>query len=111
MASSPGGRERLGLSPFAAAKPVLLAGLVLPPVEVSTIVSGRCAMCHAPEPSWPGIQIAPKGVLLHEPERIAAHARAIRVQAVMTHAMPPNNLSGMTQDERRVLAAWLGNTR
>ncbi len=110
MASSPGGRERLGLSPLAAAKPVL-AGMALPPVAVSTIVSGRCAMCHAPEPSWPGIQIAPKGVLLHEPELIATHARAIRVQAVMTHAMPPNNLSGMTPDERRVLATWLGNTR
>jgi uncharacterized membrane protein len=25
----------------------------------------------------------------------------------MTHAMPPNNLSGMTAGERRVLAAWL----
>ena len=107
MASSPGGRERLGLTPLARARPVLLAGMSLPPAEVANIVTGRCAMCHAPEPSWPGIQIAPKGVLLHEPERIAAQARAIRTQAVMTHAMPPNNLSGMTPDERRVLAAWL----
>ncbi len=89
----------------------MLAGLQPPPEAVANIVTGRCAMCHAPEPSWPGIQIAPKGVLLHEPETIAAHARAIRVQAVMTHAMPPNNLSGMTADERRVLAAWLAQGR
>ena len=75
----------------------------LPPAEVANIVTGRCAMCHAPEPSWPGIQIAPKGVLLHEPERIAAQARAIGAQAVMTHAMPPNNLTGMTAAERQVL--------
>ena len=88
-------------------KPMLLAGMSLPPAEVSNIVTGRCAMCHAPEPSWPGIQIAPKGVLLHEPEQIAIHARAIRNQAVMTHAMPPNNLSGMTPAERRALAGWL----
>jgi uncharacterized membrane protein len=32
---------------------------------------------------------------------------AIRMQSVMTHAMPPNNLSGMTVDERRVVADWL----
>ena len=81
--------------------------MALPPAEVTNIVTGRCAMCHAPEPSWPGIQIAPKGVLLDGPEQIAIHARAIRSQAVMTHAMPPNNLSGMTAGERRVLAAWL----
>ena len=86
---------------------MLLAGMSLPPAEVSTIVTGRCAMCHAPEPSWPGIQIAPKGVLLDGPEQIALHARAIWTHAVMTHAMPPNNLSGMTPEERRVLARWL----
>ncbi|MFN3673182.1 MAG: urate hydroxylase PuuD [Bosea sp. (in: a-proteobacteria)] len=107
MASSPGGRERLGLAPLPERAPVLRAGLKPPPDEVATIVTGRCAMCHAPEPSWPGMQIAPKGVLLHEPALIASQARAIRMQAVMTHAMPPNNLTGITPDERRVLAAWL----
>lgn len=107
MSSSPGGREQLGLKPREVPKPVLMAGMTLPPAEVSNIVTGRCAMCHAPEPSWPGIQIAPKGVLLHEPEQIAVHARAIRTQAVMTHAMPPNNLSGMTPAERQALAGWL----
>ena len=111
MSSSPGGRERLGLKPVLETKPVLLAGLSLPPEEVSNIVTGRCAMCHAPEPSWPGIQIAPKGVLLNTPEAIATHARAIRLQAVMTHAMPPNNLSGMTEGERRRVAAWLAEQR
>ena len=111
MSSSPGGRERLGLKPVLETKPVLLAGMSLPPEEVSNIVTGRCAMCHAPEPSWPGIQIAPKGVLLNTPEAIATHARAIRLQAVMTHAMPPNNLSGMTEGERRRVAAWLAERR
>jgi uncharacterized membrane protein len=31
----------------------------------------------------------------------------IRVQAVLTQAMPPNNVTQMTANERRVLAAWL----
>ncbi len=111
MASSPGGRERLGLAPQPAPAPLMLAGLTAPPDEVSSIVTGRCAMCHAPQPSWPGIGIAPKGVLLHEPAFIARQAQAIRAQAVMTHAMPPNNLSGMTPAERRIVAAWLANPR
>ena len=111
MASSPGGRERLGLAPLPERKPIALAGLVPAPPEVETIVTGRCAMCHAPEPVWPGIQIAPKGVFLHDPVEIARQRRAIAVQAVLTHAMPPANLSGMTEAERRVLAAWVAQPR
>lgn len=111
MASSPGGRERLGLAVRLDPAPLMLAGMKPPPDEVSNIVTGRCAMCHAPQPSWPGIGIAPKGVLLHEPAFIARQAQAIRAQAVMTHAMPPNNLSGMTPAERRIVAAWLANPR
>ncbi|MGL4438530.1 MAG: urate hydroxylase PuuD [Bosea sp. (in: a-proteobacteria)] len=106
MASSPGGRVRLGLRQLDEQR-IQLAGLSLPPAHVTDIITGRCAMCHAPEPGWPGIQIAPKGVLLHTPERIALQRDAIRMQSVMTHAMPPNNLSEMTLAERRVVAEWL----
>ena len=53
-------------------------------------------MCHAAEPVWEGIGEAPKGVLLDTPEHIARFAPAIRMQAVLTHAMPPNNLTEMT---------------
>jgi uncharacterized membrane protein len=47
-------------------------------------------------------------VLLDTPEHIARFASAIRQQAVLTHAMPPNNFSQMTDDERKTLARWLG---
>ena len=55
--------------------------------------------------------MAPKGMLLDTPERIAALAPAIRMQAVLTHAMPPNNLTEMTEAERAVLARWLDARR
>jgi uncharacterized membrane protein len=29
------------------------------------------------------------------------------VQSVLTHAMPPNNITEMTIEERRAVAAWL----
>ena len=50
---------------------------------------------------------APKGVLLDTPEHIARFAPAIAMQAVLTHAMPPNNFSQITDEERAVLARWL----
>ena len=103
MASSPGGRERLGMK----ALPAIVATGPAAPAHVADIIAGRCAMCHAAEPAYEGIQIAPKGVLLDSPQAIARQAYAIRVQAVMTHAMPPNNVTGMTLDERRALGKWL----
>jgi uncharacterized membrane protein len=68
-------------------------------------------MCHAPEPVFEGIGEAPKGVLLDTPEHIAAYAPAIRVEAVMTHAMPPNNITDMTLQERAILAKWLAGEK
>ena len=75
-----------------------IASVDLPkaPADVVNVVSTRCSMCHTPEPVFEGIGEAPKGVLLDTPEHIAAFAPAIRTQAVMTHAMPPNNITEMT---------------
>src|SRR4029077_19919102 len=75
--------------------------------EVVDIVRLRCMMCHAAEPMG-DIGEAAKGGILDTPEHIARFAPAIRQQAVLTHAMPPNNFSQMTDDERRTLARWLG---
>ena len=108
MASSPSGRARLGLAPLktSAAGPSTPEGVAVP-TRVVEIVSTRCAVCHAAEPVWEGIQIAPRNVRLDTPDAIARQADAIRVQAVLSHAMPPNNLTEITPEERDVLAAWL----
>jgi uncharacterized membrane protein len=108
--SSPLGRERLGLS--AAAAPVEVASAApAAPAEAVEIVVSRCSMCHAAEPAWTGIAIAPKGVMLDTPERIARQAEAIRYHAVLTASMPPNNITGLEPDERRVLAEWLARAK
>jgi uncharacterized membrane protein len=75
--------------------------------EVERIVATRCAVCHADVPRQPGFVEAPKGVRLDSPERIVASAPAIEQQAVLTHAMPIGNLTGMTDDERARLGAWI----
>ncbi len=74
---------------------------------VTDIVQSRCSMCHAREPVWAGIAYAPKGVVLDDGERIRAHARLIDINAVRSNAMPPGNVTDMSADERRALAAWL----
>ncbi|WP_376095956.1 urate hydroxylase PuuD [Roseomonas sp. CCTCC AB2023176] len=107
ISSSPIGRERLGLAAVMPAAMPLPPGQAAPPQQVVEVVTGRCSMCHAAQPVWTGIHIAPKGVLLDTPEHIARQAEGILIQAVMTHAMPPNNLTGMEPEERRILADWL----
>jgi uncharacterized membrane protein len=70
------------------------------------IVMGRCAMCHAREPNWPGTAIAPNGVLLETEADVARQAREIYLQAGRSHAMPPAAVAFVPADERAVLAAW-----
>jgi len=74
--------------------------------EVEAIVLGRCAMCHAAEPAFEGIHWAPKGVLLETRAQIANEGRRIYVQAGLTHAMPPMNVSYMEPEERARIVAW-----
>jgi uncharacterized membrane protein len=79
--------------------------------QVEEIVIGRCSMCHAADPVWTGIVRPPHGVMLDTPERIKAHARQIALAAVWSSAMPPSNVTGMTPEEREVLAVWLASGR
>lgn len=76
--------------------------------QVEDIVSTRCGVCHAAAPVWEGITEAPRGVRLDTPEDIRKHSAQIRVWAGLTNAMPPGNLTQITPEERRVLAAWGG---
>ena len=74
--------------------------------DVADIVIGRCAMCHAARPGWPGLHWAPKGIALETDAQVALHARAIYLHSARSHAMPPANLSWIEPDERAAIAAW-----
>jgi uncharacterized membrane protein len=75
--------------------------------EVENIVLSRCSMCHAAEPFWEGIAAPPKGVRLDTPEMIRKHAGEIQLQATLSHAMPPGNVTELSPEERQILAAWV----
>ena len=74
---------------------------------VQDIVISRCSMCHAGEPVWAGFISPPKGVRLDDPEQIKLHAKLIDIYAVRSHAMPPGNITEITNEERQTLAAWI----
>ena len=74
--------------------------------EVKRVLDTRCVTCHADKPSFQGIAEAPKGVKLDAPERVRALAMQIHQQTVLSKAMPPGNLTGMTEEERALLDRW-----
>jgi len=74
--------------------------------EVQGVIGTRCLACHADKPSFQGLPEAPKGVKLDTPERVRAQALQIHRQSVLSRAMPPGNLTGMTEEERGLLDRW-----
>ncbi len=74
--------------------------------EVYDTVLGRCSMCHAREPVWPGMPAAPKGVLLETETDVARRARQIYLQAGVSAAMPPANITYVEPSERAAIVDW-----
>jgi len=70
--------------------------------EVQSVIAARCAPCHAGA-------AAPLGIRFETRTQIEAWAGAIEQQAVVTRAMPPGNTTGMTEEERELLAAWIAS--
>ena len=79
--------------------------------DVMAIVPGRCAMCHAREPFYEGIHWAPKGIVLETKADVARAAQQIYLQAGVTNAMPPANVSFMEEDERKKVIEWYRNAK
>jgi len=74
--------------------------------EAHDIVLGRCSMCHARDPVWEGIRWAPKGVVLETRGDVARNARDIYLQAGLSHAMPPANITELPMEDRKILVTW-----
>ncbi|HEX6141204.1 MAG TPA: urate hydroxylase PuuD, partial [Geminicoccaceae bacterium] len=116
------GRPRpLWLWPAAAAGTALIVALSLPRTsgsdgealaavgiaEVRPIIAERCAVCHSRTPAMDGFEVPPMGLTFDSAREIVAAAGPIHAQAVLSRAMPPGNLTGLTEEERAVLARWV----
>lgn len=74
---------------------------------VRAILDRRCVTCHSTHPSNPSFPAPPDGVVLEDARRVHQLAPRILVRAVITRTMPLGNLTGMTDDERATLGAWI----
>lgn len=111
------GRKNAWLLPAAAVAMIALA-LVSSPKSaaeyegevtfamVRDIVDRRCVECHSATPTSELYDAAPQGVMFDTPQQIADRASRINTQVVVTQQMPLSNLTGMTDEERAILAAW-----
>jgi uncharacterized membrane protein len=91
--------------------PVSLHATGPPPpfARVQAIVQQRCAVCHSLHPTQPGYPAAPLGIKFDTRAEIEAQAGLIAQLAVQTKAMPPGNITHMTNAERTTLASWLAS--
>ena len=76
--------------------------------RIQSIIAARCTSCHAANPTQPGFNAPPNGVLLDTPEHILAHVIQMHEQLV-TRAMPLGNITAMTEEERAAMLTWLQN--
>jgi uncharacterized membrane protein len=74
---------------------------------VRAVIAQRCLPCHSQYQSDPTFGPAPGGVTFDTPESVARFAERIRVRAVETQTMPLANKTGMTPEERALLARWI----
>jgi len=84
--------ERKGVASGSAEKPSY--------AEIEPILASHCAGCH-------NVQPPPLGVALDSWEHVRAASARIKAVAVDSHAMPLGNPTGMTQQERQKLGAWI----
>jgi uncharacterized membrane protein len=75
--------------------------------DIRPIIVARCVMCHSEHPSNPAYATAPAGLRLDTYDDVVITAYQVMPLSVHSKIMPPGNGTGMTQDERAKLGAWL----
>ncbi len=79
--------------------------------QVMQVVSQHCLTCHAASPTQAGFNAPPAGIVLATPAQLSAQRERILKVAVYADVMPMGNMTGMTEDERQLLGAWLLNNK
>ena len=67
--------------------------------QVQPVFAQRCVMCH-------GEALQSKGVRLDSAAEIKKNAQMVYQQAVVQKTMPLNNATGITDEERALIAQW-----
>jgi uncharacterized membrane protein len=74
--------------------------------EVMPVIRERCSTCHAAKPTHAGFPAPPLGVILEDEHSLETQASRVYQSTVATRTMPLGNITGMTDEERDLLARW-----
>jgi uncharacterized membrane protein len=69
------------------------------PAAITKIIEQRCVMCH-------GAQVQMKNVRLDSVENLLKNKAMVYQQVVVTKQMPMSNSTGITPEERQLIAEW-----
>ncbi len=86
------------------AVPEVRASAVVNDEQVLALFQQRCVVCH-------GAQVQSKNVRLDSLEALHRAAPQVYQQVVVTRQMPLNNATGLTDDERALVARWYASRR
>jgi uncharacterized membrane protein len=75
--------------------------------QVYAIMQQRCNTCHSSRPTDDVFKTPPNGVVYDTPEQISNLKDKIVQRVVITKTMPQNNKTGMTEEERQLIACWI----
>ncbi len=67
--------------------------------QLKPVLEQRCVMCH-------GEALQSKNVRLDSPAALGQHAQTVYQQVVVSRLMPMSNATGMTEEERALVAQW-----
>ncbi|WP_160152645.1 urate hydroxylase PuuD [Microbulbifer sp. ALW1] len=73
--------------------------------ELYTVMERHCTACHSQSPTQPGFSAPPAGFAFDSHEQIQQTKAKIQA-AVASGYMPLGNMTGMSDEERAVIAAW-----
>lgn len=93
--------EKAGAGKAAAAQPGLAYA------DVEPLFVKHCMACHAEHPANEAFPAPPLGVELDSYDHVHALTDRIKRVAVDSQVMPLGNMTGMTDEERRKLGAWI----
>ena len=74
--------------------------------DVKKVIETKCAVCHAAQPTFQSFNAPPKNVMLETREQIKTLAQQVNQQTVIAKAMPPGNLTQLSDEERALIGAW-----
>jgi uncharacterized membrane protein len=78
-----------------------------PYAAARSVVDRHCIGCHSEHPTVAAFPLAPKDIKFDTAEEMRHYAALIQKTVLLTRTMPLVNKTGMTEEERALLGAWI----